>query len=116
MGPDLEAPAALKVTVSGHGVNPPDRGPFINLHLKTREERIQEASYETYPCPGCHACGNGLCEIIAGKLIEEAGSVRREHLVEKVGPLPAHRRHCYGLALLALVDALRKGDASTQNS
>src|SRR6266852_423814 len=88
MGPDPAAPASLEVTVSGYGGNPPGHGPLITLHLKIREGKIQEASYETYPWPGYHACGKGLCEIIAGKHIEEARSLGHDHLVEKVGPCP----------------------------
>jgi nitrogen fixation NifU-like protein len=108
MGPDPAAPALPEVKVSGQGGNPPGQGPFITLHLRVRDGMIQEARYETYPCPGCHACGKAMCELIVGMPLEEAGMVRHQHLAEKVGQLPAHRRHCYGLALLAVTDALSK--------
>ncbi len=106
MGPDRAAPTTVERTVTGHGGNPPGQGPFITLHLRTREGVIQEATYDTYQCPGSHACGKAMCEIVRGMSVTDAHQIKHEHLVERVGPLPAHRRHCYGLTLLALADAL----------
>jgi NifU-like protein involved in Fe-S cluster formation len=105
MGPD-PAPAIQEWTVTGHGGNSPGQGPFITLRLVIRQGVIEEATYETYQCPGSHACGGSLCNMLRGSSLEQAGAIRHDHLVERVGPLPPHRRHCYGLALLALTDAL----------
>jgi len=101
-------------TVIGHGGNPLGQGPFIAIRLRIREGVIQEATYETYQCPGCHACGKATCEIVMMMTISEAKQVKHVHVVDRVGPLPAHRRHCYGLAILALADALQKTDRSTK--
>ncbi len=106
MGSDPLAPKTLDQSVSGHGGNPPGQGPFITLRLRVRERMIEDATYETYPCPGCHACGKAICDLVAKKRVEAAEAIRHDHLVERVGPLPSYRRHCYGLALLALADAL----------
>lgn len=94
--------------ITGHGGNPPGQGPFITLRLELLDGIIRGVSYETYQCPGCHACGKAMSELAAGKSVEEARGIRHEHLLERVGPLPPHRRHCYGLALLALEDGLRQ--------
>jgi len=112
MGRDPATRGTLERMVIGHGGNPPGQGPFITLRLYLKEGLIQEASYETYQCPGCHACGKALCEMVRGMSISQAQAVKHQHVVERVGPLPAHRRHCYGLALLALADALNKSDHS----
>ncbi len=103
---DLQAGSGVERRVSGLGGNPPGQGPFITLHLRFRDAVIQEATYETYQCPGSHACGRALCEMVKGSTVEQAAAIQHDALVDRVGPLPSHRRHCYGLALLALMDAL----------
>jgi nitrogen fixation NifU-like protein len=108
MGPDPAVHAIQELAVTGHGGNPPGQGPFITLHLRISQGLIQEATYVTYQCPGSHACGKALCDLVLGKSFKDAGMLRYEHLLDRVGPLPPHRRHCYGLALLALADALGK--------
>ncbi len=107
MGTDPAASTTVGRSVTGHGGNPPGQGPFITLRLRVNEAAIVEAAYETYQCPGCHACGKAICELVTGKSIEEAQAIRHELVVSRVGPLPLHRRHCYGLGGLALADALR---------
>lgn len=92
--------------VTGHGGNPPGNGPFVSLTLCLQGDHIAGASYETYQCPGAHACGKAVCELIRGKNIQEARKIRHEDLVARVGPLPKHRQICYGLSLLALSNAL----------
>jgi NifU-like protein involved in Fe-S cluster formation len=93
-------------TIIGHGGNPPGQGPFLDLSLKIQDGRICGASYETYQCPGSHACGKAICEMVTGRSLGEARTLRHDDLVSRVGPLPPHRQHCYGLALVALADAL----------
>ncbi len=108
MGTDPGTSAPADRILTGHGGNPPGQGPFIMLHLRLREGVIEGAAYDTYPCPGAHACGKAICDLVTRMRVEDARALRHEHLVERVGPLPAHRRHCYGLALLALTEALRQ--------
>src|SRR5207245_165604 len=103
---DPQAGSGVERRASGHGGNPPGQGPFVTLHLLIREEIIQEAAYETYQCPGCHACGRAICEMLKGSTLARAAAIEHAALADRVGPLPSHRRHCYGLALLALVNAL----------
>ena len=92
--------------VTGHSGNAPGQGPFMKVHLSIADGIIREATYETYQCPGSMACGKALCEMITGASLEAARAVNHPTLVERVGPLPRHRQICYGLALLALSDAL----------
>lgn len=94
------------VRVTGHSGNAPGQGPFMKVHFAVADGIISEATYETYQCPGCVACGKALCEMIRGASLETARAVKHPALVERVGPLPRHRQICYGLALLALSDAL----------
>jgi len=92
--------------VKGHAGNAAGQGPFLDLALDVVDGVIREASYETYQCPGAHACGKAICSLVRGKSAAEAAEITHPILLEQVGPLPANRRICYGLALLALSDAL----------
>ncbi len=82
----------------------------VTLYLV--DGHIQNATYETYQCPGCVACGQAIAAMSLGLSIESAAEIKHEDLVARVGPLPRHRQICYGLALLALSDAL--GQAVTK--
>jgi NifU-like protein involved in Fe-S cluster formation len=107
-------PAEPKVTsvherqVTGHGGNPPGQGPFIDVTLVEVGGIIREARYETYQCPGCQACGQAIVALVTGKSLAEARAIRHEDVVQRVGPLTKHRQICYGLAVLALDDALNQ--------
>jgi len=101
-------PARAGRSVTGHAGSVPGNGPFMRVTLHVSEGWILEASYETYQCPACHDCGRAVCELSRGTTVERAGEIRHEHIVEKVGPLPQSRSGCYGLAVLALSDALQR--------
>lgn len=101
----------LGCRASGHAGNSPGQGPFIKIHLLVAEGVIREANYETYQCPGCHACGKAIVELVTGKSVDAARTLVHADLVGKVGPLPKHRQICYGLTLLALNSALSKIDS-----
>src|SRR5579872_6355311 len=93
---------------TGQSGSAPGQGPFMKISLAVEEGTIREVAFETYQCPGCVACGKAICELVAEKRIEAARSLRHADIVTRVGPLPRHRQICYGLALLALQDALCK--------
>ena len=94
--------------MTGHSGTPPGQGPFMTVHLEVAGGVVRKATYETYQCPGCHACGKAICALAFGKTVEEAKNITHPIVVERVGPLPRHRQICYGLAVLALTDALAK--------
>jgi NifU-like protein involved in Fe-S cluster formation len=94
--------------VTGNGGNPPGQGPFINVTLVLSDGIIREARYETYQCPGCQACGQAIVALVTGKGLQDARAVRHDDVVRRVGPLAKHRQICYGLAVLALDDALNQ--------
>jgi NifU-like protein involved in Fe-S cluster formation len=100
----------LEHRVTGHSGNPPGQGPFMTVHLTVVNGAVREALYETYQCPGCVACGSAIVAMVMGKTLDEARAIRHADLVGRVGPLPRHRQVCYGLALLALAEALKQLD------
>ncbi len=105
---ELAPKTAPERSVTGRAGNPPGNGPFLHLTLQVSGEVIRSATYETYQCPGCQACGKAIVEMVAGKTVAQAASITHPMMVERVGPLAKHRQICYGLALLALDDALKQ--------
>ena len=107
MQQEPSAASALK-RATGHAGNPPGHGPFMRVTLCVENGAIREAHFETYQCPGCIACGQAIVAMVSGKSVQEAGAIKHGDLVGRVGPLPRHRQICYGLALLALSEALNE--------
>jgi len=101
---------SLERRVKGQSGNPPGQGPFMKVHLTVVNRTVREATYETYQCPGCVACGKAICEMILGNSLDKVREVSHPALVERVGPLPRHRAICYSLAVLALADAVKNLD------
>jgi len=94
--------------VVGHAGKPPGQGPFLRVYLVVEDGVIREAAHETYGCPACIACAHAVCELARGRTVEEAGRIDEAALTERVGQLPRQKRHCLGLAVGALRDALEK--------
>jgi NifU-like protein involved in Fe-S cluster formation len=103
--PEVEGTTSRQVT--GHAGNPPGQGPFIAVTLVVEGDFVRRATYETYQCPGCHACGKAVCDLVTGKSLTEAHAVNWDVVAQRVGPLAKHRQICYGLAVVALAEALR---------
>ena len=80
----------------------------MKVTLRVVDGIVSEASYETYQCPGCVACGKAITGMVAGKSVDAAKGIDHAALLRQVGPLEPHRRICYGLALLALAEALNQ--------
>ena len=103
----LEAPDA----VGQAGV--PGQGNYLVLHLRGEGERIVEARYQTYGCPGTIASGSVLTEWAMGKTLAEAAALTPSELEALLGGLPLGREHCASLAVEALRDALGKLGTAT---
>lgn len=84
----------------------PGHGPFMVLYLRLLEDRILEASFQTYGCAPAIAAGSLLCERLPGTSVTEARSWTEPMINEALGGLPDDKRHCSNLAARALASAL----------
>ena len=80
----------------------------MRVTLGVENGTIREATYETYQCPGCVACGRAIVAMAVGRTLDGARGIRHDDLVARVGALPRYRQICYGLTLLALAEALNQ--------
>ncbi len=83
-------------------------GDIMKLAVKLSDGRIGEVRFRTRGCVAAIAAGSCLTEMIAGKSLSEAGTLKREQLLEALGGLPNASVHATHLAMDALEQVLRK--------
>lgn len=88
----------------------PACGDILRLTLKVLSGSIVEVRFKAKGCVPAMACGSALTELLAGKTVEEARSLRREDVTAAVGGLPQASTHAAQLALDALDAALNQID------
>jgi nitrogen fixation protein NifU and related proteins len=94
----------------------PACGDVLRLTLKMHGERIADMRFKAKGCVPSIACASAMTELVRGKDIHEARSLRRDLLIEVLGGLPQASTHAAQLALDALSAALRSLPAPTQNT
>lgn len=107
----LEAPNLVGVA----GV--PGRGPYLVLHLGLNEDRITDAGFQCHGCGATIASGSMLTELVLGRTVAEAQAFDAATVLDALDGLPADKRHCAGLAVNALRQALAEfvpSDSATE--
>jgi len=87
-------------------VQNPACGDILKLSLKMSHGRISEIRFLAKACVPAMACASALTELVRGKTLQEARSVRREEIVTAVGRLPEASLHASHLAIDALAAVL----------
>jgi nitrogen fixation NifU-like protein len=89
-------------------------GDTLKIFLKIEGDRIIDARFLTNGCMTTIAAGCMACELAIGRSAEEAFTIGRELILEKLGGLPEESEHCALLASntlrAALSDYLDKKD------
>jgi nitrogen fixation NifU-like protein len=81
-------------------------GDTMEIYLRLNGERIDEATFMTDGCGATLACGSMLTQIVTGMLMEEAGDIRPEDLLNALDGLPEENVHCAELAVSTLQNAI----------
>ena len=69
-------------------------GDIMKMYLKIKDDRIEDAKFETFGCGSAIASSSMATELIKGKTIEEALAVTNKQVVDALGGLPAYKLHC----------------------
>jgi nitrogen fixation NifU-like protein len=81
-------------------------GDTMEIYLRLNGERIEETSFMTDGCGPSVACGSMLTTMATGMLLEEAGDIRPEDLLNALDGLPDESVHCAELAVSTLGAAI----------
>jgi len=99
---------STSLKVMGHAGRTPGQGPYAEIFLTCIDGIVKEATYKTYGCPACDTCSGVVCALVTNRNVAQGWEINEKIIEERVGPLPRSKRHCYGLAVDALEDALDK--------
>lgn len=95
-------------------VGNPVCGDVMVMYLKIRDNRIEDAKFETFGCGAAIATSSMATELIKGKTLEEALQVTNQAVAEALGGLPPHKMHCSVLAEEAIRAAIADYHARRQ--
>lgn len=73
-------------------------GDLMEVYLKIRDNRIEDAKFRTFGCGAAIASSSMATEMIKGKTLEEALAISDEQVAEALGGLPEKKMHCSNLA------------------
>lgn len=91
-------------------------GDLMHLTVKVKAGRLVEVRFRIKGCVAAIACGSALSEIIEGRTLEEARTLKREDIVAAVGGLPPQSHHAGSLVIDALAQALAQIEQSSLTS
>jgi len=78
----------------------------IKMFVKFKEEKIIDAKFKVFGCPGAISTTDVFIDMIKGKSIGEALKITEEHVSDELGGLPTSHMHCSGLAIEAFKKAV----------
>ena len=87
-------------------VGNPKCGDIMKMYLKIKDNRIEDAKFETFGCGSAIASSSMATEMIKGKPVAEAMELTNKAVAEALDGLPAHKLHCSVLAEEAIKKAL----------
>ncbi len=91
-------------------------GDTMEIFLKFRNDRVQDASFQTDGCGNSAVCGSFAAEMALGKTPDELLEITGEKIIETLGGFPEEDRHCAFLAAETLQQALHTYMMKQRNS
>ena len=83
-------------------------GDMMRVYLKMDGDRIADIKFMTFGCAAAIASASVASDLAKGKTIEEFSKLTRQAIVDELGGLPAHKKHCSALAIDTVKKALDK--------
>ena len=85
-------------------------GDVVRLTLRITAGCISEIRFKAKGCVAAMACASAMTELVAGKSLGRARSLRRQDVIEAVGGVPQASTHAAQLAIDVLSAALRQAE------
>ncbi|MGI8424291.1 MAG: iron-sulfur cluster assembly scaffold protein [Chloroflexota bacterium] len=101
---DLDQPDAVAE------VENPACGDRTRLAIKLADGKISQARFRTEGCPAAIAASSMTTELIVGRTLDQAASLRDTDVARALGGLPRNKLHCSVLAedvIRAVIDDYR---------
>jgi NifU-like protein involved in Fe-S cluster formation len=93
-------------------VGNPECGEMLRMWVKFKQENgkkiIDRATFQSFGCETAIAVASLATELIRGKTVEEALTMKGAELAGELGPLPPMKIHCSQLVERAITDAYRE--------
>ncbi|HDL64949.1 MAG TPA: Fe-S cluster assembly scaffold protein NifU [Proteobacteria bacterium] len=87
-------------------VGNPVCGDVMKLYIKVKDNRIDDAKFQTFGCGAAIATSSMVTELVKGKTLEEAVGLSNKEVAEALDGLPPVKMHCSMLAEDALKSAI----------
>lgn len=93
-------------TVNGRGkAGDPACSDVVELQIHFQDNRIKNAKFKVFGCPGAVATADVFIDRIKGKTIHEALTVTEDDIADMLGGLPVKSHHCAHLPMEAFRNA-----------
>ena len=83
-------------------------GDRMEIYLRIKDDRIEEATFFTDGCGSSVACGSMVTELVTGKDLDDAAQISGDTVLRALGALPEEEQHCAYLAAEALQAAIHE--------
>ncbi len=81
-------------------------GDVMELAIKVKDNKIEDAKFQTFGCCAAIATSSIITEMVKGKTLEEAEKISKKAVAEALDGLPPAKMHCSNLAADALHAAI----------
>ena len=111
-------------TAIGYYINKPNMGTLIDadqvaeitgpcgdtmrVYLKFDQNIVEDAKFQVLGCPGAVASAMAAIDLIKGKPIDDALSLKDRDIYRKLEEIPEQKQHCIRLAVKTLQKALEE--------
>jgi len=104
----MDNPDANAVFLGSHG-------DLIRLYIKIKANRIEEAKFLCYGCPGSIAAMSALTLTIKGLSVNDAKSLTVDDVLRALGGLPEEKQECAEIAVKTLKKAIAEYEKPKTN-
>ncbi len=95
-------------------VGNPVCGDLMDMYIRVKDDRIEDARFQTFGCGSAVATSSMTTELVKGMTLDEALEVTRRDVADALDGLPPIKMHCSNLAADALHDAIKNWRSGTR--
>ena len=81
-------------------------GDIMHLEIKVEDNKIEDIGFHTFGCAAAISSSDVVCELVKGKILEEAEKITKDDIIKKLGGMPPIKVHCSVLGISALKKAI----------